>query len=175
MPNTIQINRLTNANVYVDGNSLLGRAMEINLPDIKAKMSDHQALGLQGMIELPSGIDKLEAKIKWNSLYPEVLRKTGNPYKAVKMMVKASIENYEGGDLVGRQAVTTYLTGQFKQIPLGSFKQNDNVELESGIAVTYIKQEIAGEVVLEFDAMANILKVNGVDILAEYRANLGIQ
>jgi P2 family phage contractile tail tube protein len=37
----IQINRLTNANVYMDGNNLLGRAEEINLPQIKHKMSEH--------------------------------------------------------------------------------------------------------------------------------------
>lgn len=170
----IAVNRLTNCNVYADGESLLGRAMEINLPDIKSKMTDHAALGLQATLELPSGIDKLEAKIKWNSLYVEVLRKTSNVYKAVKMMVKSSIETYEAGDLVGRVPVTTFFTGQFKQIPLGSYKPNDNVELESAIAVTYIKQEINGEAVIEFDAMANILKINGEDILSEYRANLGI-
>ena len=42
----IAINRITNANVYIDGASLLGRAEEVELPQIKAKMSEHKALGL---------------------------------------------------------------------------------------------------------------------------------
>ena len=33
----IKINRLTNANIYMDGNNLLGRAEEIQLPQIKAQ------------------------------------------------------------------------------------------------------------------------------------------
>lgn len=171
----IAVNRLTNCNVYIDGTSLLGRAQEITLPEIKAKMTDHPALGLMGMLELPSGTDKLEAKIKWNSRYPEVDKRTSNPYLAVRLMVKASIETYEGGDMTGRIPITTYLTGQFKGTQLGTFKQNDNVELESSIAVTYVKQEIGGEITLEFDVMACIYKINGVDILADYRAHLGIQ
>lgn len=175
MSNTIQINRVTNANIYIDGTSFLGRAQEIDLPEIKAVMSDHSALGLQGKIELPSGFDKLEAKIKWNAFYPDVIKRTSNPYKAVKLMAKCSVETYEGGDLVQRQGSTIYLTGQFKQIPMGKFKQNDNVELDSGISVTYVKLEHNGETLIEFDAMANIFKINGVDVLAEFRANLGIQ
>lgn len=63
----IQINRLTNANIYVDGNNLLGRAAEINLPQLKAKMSSHPALGMQFEFELPSGFEKMEAKVKWNA------------------------------------------------------------------------------------------------------------
>ncbi|MBJ5826921.1 phage major tail tube protein, partial [Salmonella enterica subsp. enterica serovar Meleagridis] len=34
MAGKIQINRITNANIYLDGNNLLGRVSEIKLPDI---------------------------------------------------------------------------------------------------------------------------------------------
>jgi hypothetical protein len=56
---------------------------------------------------------------------------------------------------------------------LGNYKQNDNVELESELAVTYIKLEIDGVEKLEADAMANIFKVNGQDQFANYRNNIG--
>ena len=42
----ISINRLTNANVYLDGGSMLGRAEEVSLPVLKAKMAEHKALGM---------------------------------------------------------------------------------------------------------------------------------
>src|SRR6056297_2605159 len=87
----IQINRLTNANVYMDGNNLLGRAEEINLPQIKHKMSEHKALGMVGSAEFFSGIDKLECKIKWNSLYPEVLKKAANPFRTIQLQARASL------------------------------------------------------------------------------------
>ena len=80
----LEINRLTNANIYVDGNSWLGRAEEVTLPVITSKMSEHKALGMVGMVELFSGIDKLEARIKWNSVYKDVFKKAANPTKPCK-------------------------------------------------------------------------------------------
>ncbi len=48
MAGKIQINRITNANIYLDGNNLLGRASEIKLPDISMIMQEHKALGMVG-------------------------------------------------------------------------------------------------------------------------------
>jgi len=48
----IKVNRLTNANVYVDGQSQLGKAEEVNLPDITFMLSEHKALGMIGKFEL---------------------------------------------------------------------------------------------------------------------------
>lgn len=170
---SIKINRLTNANIYMDGDNLLGRAEEISLPTLKSKMSEHKALGLQGAIELPSGFEKLELKIKWNAFYQDVFDKMANPYKSVKLQARSSLEIWEGGEMIAQQRVVCYATVQPKGFPLGNFKQNDNVELESELACTYVKLEIDGKEILEFDAMANIFKINGVDQFAEYRSNIG--
>ena len=80
MSNKIEINKLTNANIYMNGNNLLGRAEEVDLPQIKHKMAEHKALGMVGSAEFFAGIDKLECKIKWNALYPNVT-KTWNSKK----------------------------------------------------------------------------------------------
>ena len=58
----IQINKLINANVYMNGSNLLGRAEEVQLPQIKHKMAEHKALGMVGSAEFFSGIEKLECK-----------------------------------------------------------------------------------------------------------------
>ena len=65
----------------MNGNNLLGRAEEIQLPQIKHKMAEHKALGMVGSAEFFAGIDKLECKIKWNALYPDVLRTEHNGMK----------------------------------------------------------------------------------------------
>ncbi|STJ83855.1 phage major tail tube protein [Escherichia coli] len=65
----IEINRITNANIYLDGTNLLGRAEEVKLPDVSMIMQEHKALGMVGKVELPAGFDKLEGEIKWNSFY----------------------------------------------------------------------------------------------------------
>ncbi|MCO5238867.1 MAG: phage major tail tube protein [Chitinophagaceae bacterium] len=174
MAEKISINRCTNANVYVNGNSFLGRADEITLPQIKAKMSEHKAAGLLGSLEYFAGVDKLEAKFKWNSFYPDLLKQAANPFQAVKVQVRASLETYEGGSRISQQKLVVYLTGQFRDLPLGTFKQSDNVELESNMSVTAVKMEINDDEIIELDLEANIYKVNGEDLLAQYRSNLGI-
>lgn len=168
------IKRVTNANIYMDGNSLLGRAEEITAPVIKHKMSEHKALGMVGTVEFFSGIEKIESKVKWNSFYYDVLRKIGNPLKPVQLQVRSSLETYDSSGRKAEVPVVIYMTATSKDFPTGSFKQNDNVELETNFSVSYCKMEINGVPTLEVDLLANIYKVDGVDILSQYRANLGV-
>ena len=161
----IQLNRVTNANIYVDGNCLLGKAEEIKLPDITTVMSEHKALGMVGKIELPSGFEKMEGEIKWNSFYRDVWLKMNNPYSMVQLQVRSSVETYGAMGRMQQQPLVTFLSVMFKKNPMGTFKQNDNAEFSSSFACYYIKQQLAGEDMLELDVLANIYKVGGVDQL----------
>lgn len=173
MAGGIQINRIVNANVYVNGNSMLGKAEEIKLPDVQTIMQEHKALGMVGKIELPAGFDKLEGEIKWNSLYSDVALVMANPFKAVQLQCRSSIEQYTTQGRSREVALVTYLTVMFKKNPLGTFKQHENVDLSSSFGATYVKQVVDGDEVLEIDYMANIFRVGGKDVLATYRSNLG--
>jgi hypothetical protein len=44
----INVNRVTNANIYLDGNSLLGQAEEVSVPEIKYMLSEHKAIAIAG-------------------------------------------------------------------------------------------------------------------------------
>jgi P2 family phage contractile tail tube protein len=173
MAGKIQINRVTNANVYANGNSLLGRAEEVKLPDVSAIMQEHKALGMVGKVELPAGFDKLEGEIKWNSYYADVAKLVANPFKAVQLQCRSSIETYSSQGRIKEVSLVTYLTVVFKKNPLGSFKQHENVDIQSAFSCTYIKQVIDGEEILELDYMANIFRVGGEDMLSDYRNNIG--
>lgn len=167
------VNRVTNANIYINGNSLLGQAEEVSLPDIKHKMAEHKALGMVGSVEFFSGIEKMEAKIKWNSFYLDTFKKAANPFQAIQMQVRSSLETYTSSGRTTQVPVVVHLTATFKNVPTGNFKQHDNVELESNLNVTYCKIVIGGQTVMELDVLANIYKVDGVDVLSTYRQNLG--
>lgn len=170
---SVSVNRMTNANVYVDGASQLGKAEEVNLPEIAYKQSEHKAVGMIGLFELFSGIDKMEASIKWNAFYPDVMKKFANPRKALKLQIRSSLETHNSEGLSGEVAFVAYLTGQPKNFPGGNFKQHDNVEMTSKMTITAMKVEVDGEPVLEYDALANILMIDGEDMFATYRANIG--
>lgn len=169
----IQINRLTNANVYMDGNNLLGRAEEIQLPQVKHKMADHKSLGMVASAEFFAGIDKLECKIKWNALYPEVLKKAANPFVAVQIQVRASLETYNNMGRLAEVPAIAYVSGTFKEFPLGNFKPQENAEYETTMSVNYAKLVVDGDEIFEIDVLQNIYKVDGVDVLSTYRINIG--
>lgn len=169
----ISINRLTNANIYIDGGSMLGKAEEINLPAIKHIMTEHKALGMVGKFEFFAGIDKMEAKIKWNSFYADAILKMADPTTTIQLQCRSSLEVYTAAGRTEQQPVVCYLTCQPKDFPMGNFKQHDNVELESNLNCTYCKLEVNGVVLVEIDVLANVYKVNGVDIMAKYRENIG--
>ena len=169
----IQVNRINNANIYVNGNSLLGRAEQVKLPDVTTTMTEHKALGMVGKIELPAGFDKLEGEIQWNSLYEDVAVICANPFRAVELQCRSSIETYAAQGRVEEVELKTFLTVMFKKNPLGTFKQHDNVEFSSAFSCTYIKQVVNGRDILELDVLANIFRVDGEDMLINYRSNIG--
>ena len=169
----IEINRITNANLYLAGNNLLGRAEEVKLPDVSMIMQEHKALGMVGKVELPAGFDKLEGEIKWNSFYRDAMLAAGNPYKALTLQCRSNVQRYGSQGMIDEVPLVTFLTIMFKKNPLGSFKQHQNAEFTSGFTCTYIKQVMDGEELLELDYLANIFRVGGVDMLTDYRANIG--
>jgi len=171
---SISINRITNANVYLDKENFLGRAEEVTMPQVKMKMAEHNALGLVGSAEFPSGIEKLECKIKWASLYPEVMKKAANPFKTVDLMLKASLESYSNDGKLSEVPVTMHVKGSFKDFPMGSFKQNDNAEFDTTLTVYSTKLIVDGKDIFEIDVLSNIYNVEGADVLGAYKGNLGI-
>lgn len=170
----INTNRLVNANVYVDGVSHLGMAEEVDLPVIKPMQSEQKALGMAGKIELPTGWDKMEAKIKWNSFYKDAMKKASNPLSVVSLQLRGNLEVWTPGGLQDELPYVVFLNALYKDFPSGQFKQHDNAEFESMLNVLYLRIEVDGDPVVEFDPLANIYKVDGVDILQNFRNNLGI-
>ena len=156
----IEINKLTNANVYMNGVNLLGRAEEVQLPQIKHKMAEHKALGMVGSAEFFAGIDKLECKIKWNALYPAVMAVCSNPFLATMIQVRANLETYNGTGRIKEVPATAFLIGTFKEFPLGNI-------------VTYAKLVVDGVEIFEIDVLENIYKVGMVDMLSTFKKNTG--
>lgn len=170
----VNTNRLVNANVYLDGVSLLGMAEECDLPVIKWKQSEQKGLGLVGTIELPTGIEKLETKIKWNSFYADAMVKMANPTQTVNIQLRGNLETWTPDGLQDEVPYVVFLKVLSKDFPTGNIKQHDNAEFESMLNTLYVRQEVNGREIVEYDPLANIYKVDGVDMLLNFRNNLGI-
>jgi P2 family phage contractile tail tube protein len=166
--------RLTNGNLFVDGNNMYAKVEEITNPEVKASMSDHKVLGGIGKIELPNGYDKMEASFKLNGPLDEIAAMSANVKSSHEVIFRGSVEGFSGQDIVSERPYVCIWRGTFKNSPGGAQKQHENVELMYTMNITYYKLMINGVSLVEIDIVNNILKVNGVDLLAKYRANLGL-
>lgn len=167
------VNKMTNSNVYINGTSLLGKVMEATLPEVEQKMITHNALGMVGSVDLPSGIEPLEMEIKWSSYYADTMKEVANPSKALNMQIRGNLEVFGAGGITSEVAYVATITGTPKNFPLGNFKHQENSEFTSKFTVTAAKIEVAGVAVFEIDILANIWKIDGKDVLSTFRNNIG--
>ena len=170
----LQIHRISNAVVYLDGNSFLAKAAEIDLGTIKAVMSEYSGLGMIGSIELPDGLEKLEGKIVWDSLYKEAAAKVATPFSSVALQCRSSIEVHTSQGGVDELPLVTFMTVTFKEYNLGSYKPREKSTYESPFSATSIRQLINGKEMVMLDYISNIYRINDSDMLGKYRANLGL-
>lgn len=166
--------KLRDANVYVNGTSTHGQSTEITLPNIQFSKSEYKALGMVGVLKLFNGFDAMEATIKWSSPNNDVKIACANPRKAVDLMIRSSRDVVVGGDLTEEQPVIYYVRGTINNYGLGTLKPKDDTETETKIDLTYIKEVVNGQELIEVDIANNIFRINGEDMLAKYRQNLGL-
>ena len=169
----VSVNRITNANVYIDGIGLLGRAEEVEVAQPRHLMVDHKGLGMAGRAEFWAGVDKLEAKIKWASIYPEVQVVTSSPFQVHSFQVMGSLEQYTSQGRSAELPLVYLMSGVFKDAGQAGFRTHQNVEITSVITVYHSELYVAGVQIFLYDAMANVYTVGGVDQLAGFRTNLG--
>jgi len=165
------INRITNANVYLKGTTLIGRLEECELPNIKFSTEEIKALGLFATVELPTGLEKMEAKLKWNAIYGDNF-KDESPIKSCELTMKSNMKTMGAGGVLKEVPVTVTISGTFKELPLGTVKGQEKMDgLTHVMAVYYLKLEVDGTQVYEVDVFNNIVKFGDTDMLENFRLN----
>ncbi len=168
----IEISKVTNARVYINGTDFIAKAEEVDLPKIKFKTTETKGLALIGETELPTILEKMEARFKFNSIYPEFIKIASNPFETASVIIKAPSAIYTQLG-VQFKPFRAELRGTFKEFDTGKIKKGENAEAEATMSVYYYKLEYDGKEVYEVDILNNILKIDGKDMLAEYRLAMG--
>ena len=170
---SIELNVIYNAALYLNGTTQIGKSGEVKLPEIEIEQDEYKGLGLKGTVKLPMGVAALEGEITWNSFFPEVARKAANPYKAVQLMARANVETYDTTGRVKEVPLVTMVTATFSKNALGGYKPKEKAEFSSTYQATEIRQVLDGREVLYYNALRNEYRVDGVDVEAAYRRNIG--
>lgn len=162
--------KLTNGNCYLDGNTLVGKINDVEFPDLKYKFSDFNSLGMLGDMELPSGFDKMTAKVKFNMFFTSEFAKVTAPDRPVSLTFRGNQESFENGVKTSQNATIT-ISGVGKNFPMGNFKKNTETNLDVEMAVYSAKVVVGGVTLMEYDVFSNTFKINGRDINADWKLN----
>lgn len=170
---SVFINQVDNANVYLNGQSFLGKAKSVKLPEFEVEMVEHKNLGLVGTIKLPAGVNALEGEIVWDGFYPEVAVIANNPFKSAQLMVRADVKVFNAAGIAAEVPLVMLLNCSFSKSPMGDYKPKEATEYTNSYQAHSIKQTLDGKEVLFFDAFSNQWRVGGQDVLADYSRNIG--
>ena len=170
----IRTEKVIDANVYVNGSSTHGLVSEVTCPKIAAIMADYDALGMIGKKQFANGIDAMEATIKWKSPDNDTRVALANPFEPITLQVRSNKRIITGGGHVEDVPVVIHMRGLCTSYDGGTFTPKEDVEYETTFAIDRYVEIIEGEEIVSVDVLANVFRVDGRDIFADYRRNLGI-
>lgn len=162
---------LSNCAGFIDGVSFAGEMPSLTLPKVVLKTEPYRGGGMAGEVEIPTGVEKLEAGFTTNGVRREALKFFGlSDRTACSAVFRGSFKGLKGKVT----PVIVTMRGGIKEVDMGDWKPGDKAETKHNMALTYYKLEVAGRVVYEIDMLGMVLVVDGVDQLADERSALGL-
>jgi P2 family phage contractile tail tube protein len=169
-------NMLKDANVYIEGRDYAGKA-EIEIPSITQLTEDYTAMGISGKVTLPfhGHVDGMEGNLKFASIVGDAHKVLGDPSTAHHVDVRGSVQRYNvRSGKMDEYPVQIVMRSFFTEIKHPTYKGAQNEGPEFTFNALYVKIVIDGEEVLEVDPMSYVYRVNGIDVLAQTKTNLGM-
>jgi P2 family phage contractile tail tube protein len=162
---------LFNQNLFIDGITFQGDVPELSLPKVTVKTEGYRAGGMDGEIDMDTGLEKLEASFSTNGVRKEAMKFLGlADQTAFNGSFRGSFKEQKGR-FVGTVAT---IRGMLKEVDPGSWKPGDKAEFKYAVSVSYYKFEIDGVVMYEIDPANSVRVINGVDQLQQMRTQLGV-
>jgi phage contractile tail tube protein, P2 family len=162
---------LKNFDVFKDGLSCAGLTATVTLPDLERKMEEINSGGFATPIDVDLGNEKMKATIKWNGLNVRSLRDYG--ITTVDGVMWRFAGAYQSDDTGAYDSLEVVMRGRPNKVSLGDQEVRKVNQTTDELTLVYLQISVNGEVVIEIDSMANKFVVDGVDLLAEQRQNMG--
>ena len=151
--------------VYYGASRLLGTST-IDLSELNYNNIEISGAGILGDFNMvsPGMMDNLELTLHWRTIHRD-LTLLGAP-KAHTLTLRSAQNNYEAASgLLKVQPVKIVARGLPQKTTLGKLEKAAETESESTLNLDYIKVEVSGKVILEYDKFNYVFKVNGTDYM----------
>ena len=160
--------KLTDYNIYNEGEMLIGTNGEVTLPDLEAVTSEIGGAGIAGTMEdpTPGYFGSLEIELKFRTVSEESSRLMIP--QAHTLTLRAAQTNPATGTN-SQEGLKVVCRGVPKSYSVGTFKQGEPTETTTKLELSYIKITRGSVVVLELDKFNHIFVVEGIDYMKEIR------
>ena len=159
--------------LFNEGNSYLGQTGEVTIPKLVRKLEDWRGGGMNGNVKIDLGLgdDTTEFNWKLGGIDELILEQFGaQTVDAIMLRFNGS---YQRDDTGATSALEIVVRGRHEEIDFGNQKQGDDTETSIKTIWSYYKLSIDVVTKIEIDIPNMIEIVNGVDLMAKHRANIG--
>jgi len=158
-------------NLIVDGRGYAGKIEEYNPPDLTLSTEDFRGGGMDAPIDIEMGMEKLNCSYVLTSYDADVLAlrgvKTGS---GIQLTARGSLESLDGTT----KPVVHNMTGKLISMARGTWGSGKKPSLTITQSLTYYREVHNQRTIMEIDKINMIRIIDGVDQLAEHRANIGL-
>ncbi|WP_417842034.1 phage major tail tube protein [Terasakiella sp.] len=158
-------------NVFVDGRGYASQATEYTPPALTLMTEDHRAGGMDAPVALDMGMEALNTSFILTDYNPDVLALWGVAQgNEVPLIFRGSMESADGT----KTAVVHTMRGKITSIDRGTWVPGTKNAMTVTMNLLYYKEDHGTRTTHEFDIENMVRIVDGVDMLAEHRANIGL-
>ncbi len=164
-------NILRNCIVHVDGRPKLGEMEECRLPVPEINLDEYRAGGFDAPIDIDLGMKKLDVEYTLFSVDPASMTLFGlYPGNLVPLDIYGHLVGESGAS----RRVWAHMDCMLIKCDLGTWTPGKRAMLKVHANVRFMQLMHGNQEIYYIDIVNGIRRINGVDITADMRANLGI-
>lgn len=160
---------LKHFNLYVDGEDYAGRADALTPPALAFTMEDHRAGGMDGVMALEMGMEKMTMTFIVSDATPALIAMMGR--SSIPLVARGSVQ---AQGVSKPEPVVINTRGFFSGLEFGEWRGANKTVQTMTAELEYFRYRQSDVEYCEIDVINMIRKFGGIDQLAEHRANIGV-
>jgi len=158
-------------NLIVDGRGYAGKIEEYSPPDLTISAEEFRGGGMDAPIDIDMGQEKMTCSFVLTSYDADVLALFGLRKGApAQFTARGSLESMDGTTT----PVVHQMQGKILSLSRGTWGSGNKPSLTVNVSLVYYREIHGQRTINEIDVINMIRIINGVDQLAEHRANIGL-
>jgi uncharacterized protein len=171
MTNLRDSNILQDFTVWIGDSGKIGEAPNFQPPEINIAVEEFRGGGMDGTVEIPFGVEKIEFDFELHTWDAEIWTKLG--YGPGSLDVPIKFYGYLLTPNGVEKGVKIFTRSLVKSIKTGKVEAGKKTSMTVNCAANYYRHEVNGQTLTEIDVFNKVTIIGGVDKSARARGILG--